>query len=159
MDKIEVTQAVAERFWSRVNKRGPDECWEWLGGKGSGTANGRYGRMSISHAKSRPAHQVSWEIANGAPFPKGMNGCHSCDNPGCVNPSHIWPGTQSDNIKDAVAKGRHSSKPKTECAKGHRMENDNRIPVKGGGSRCRQCARVGTRERMRKMRARRQSHV
>lgn len=144
---------LRERFWARVDKRGPDECWPWLGGKAS--TNSAYGRMSISHSVARPAHQIAWEMANGQPFPSGKVGCHSCDNPNCVNPAHIWPGTQAENIRDCVAKGRHASKPQSHCQRGHQLDPDNRIPMAGGGSRCRACARAGTRERTQRWRERR----
>lgn len=136
------SESIQARFWARVERRGPDECWRWTGGKGSGTKNGFYGRMSISHAKSRPAHQISWEIANGAPFPLGKNACHSCDNPWCVNPAHIWVGTQSENIRDAVTKGRHWSPKKTHCKYGHALTDENRRQTSQGWSRCLTCVRI-----------------
>lgn len=153
MSGPEITQVVEARFWAKVDKRGPDECWQWLGGKGSTTANGHYGRMSITHSRSRPAHQVSWEIANRAPFPAGMRACHSCDNPWCVNPKHIWPGTQAQNIQDCVAKGRHGSKRHTHCSRGHELTPANR---RGASSnfRCIACDRVKSRETTRKYRQR-----
>lgn len=54
------------------------------------------------------ASRVSWEIHNEQPFPKGKIGCHECDNPPCVNPYHIWPGTRRDNNADMVEKRRHA---------------------------------------------------
>jgi hypothetical protein len=65
--------------------------------------------MLWANGKHRPATQIAWEIDNGKPFPAGMMACHTCDNPGCVNPFHIWPGTMSENIRAAVVKGRHKA--------------------------------------------------
>lgn len=102
------TLKTAARFWSRVNKDGPTmrpelgPCWEWIAGKG------RDGYGSIrSKGKSVGAHRVSWEIHNG-PILGGLLVCHKCDNPPCVNPDHLFLGTQRDNAKDSVAKGRWS---------------------------------------------------
>lgn len=146
----------AERFWSRVDKRGPDDCWPWLGGHGSGTDDGCYGRFYVARGKTRVAHQVAWEIANNSPFPAGLKGCHSCDNPNCVNPKHVWPGTQSDNIKDCVSKGRHASKPREFCQRGHPMTPQNRRPTTGG-YRCGECTKISNRECVRRLRAKRKA--
>jgi hypothetical protein len=136
-----VTQALSHspemlaKFWARVDKRAPDECWPWLGGK---HPQG-YGRFHYE-GKSRPATRVAWEIEHNAPFPDGMFACHSCDNPPCVNPAHLWPGTNSDNIRDAVAKGRHASKPQPFCKQGHEIVGDN-VELTKNGRRCRICSR------------------
>jgi hypothetical protein len=143
-----VTQAEA-RFWAKTDVRGPDECWPWMGAQ----ASTGYGRYSVGR-KPRPAHQVAWELRNGKPFPAGKVGCHECDNPKCVNPAHIWPGTQGDNIRDCVAKGRHASKPQAQCAKGHALTPDNRRPA-AQQSRCIICDREATRDRTRRYRERR----
>lgn len=143
----EVTQAE-DAFWAKVDVRGDAECWPWLGGK---HPQG-YGRAH-SNGRMRPAAQIAWELSNGTAFPAGKLACHTCDNPPCVNPAHIWPGTQSENLKDCVAKGRHRSIPQAHCQRGHEMSGGNRVPATGG-FRCRACERDNTRERTRRYRAR-----
>lgn len=88
-----------ERFWSRVDVRGPDECWLWT----SGTWKG-YGKV-YRDGKRIPAHKFSYELENGE-VPDGLHVLHHCDNPSCVNPSHLFAGTHKDNMHDMIAKGR-----------------------------------------------------
>jgi hypothetical protein len=92
-----------ERFWPKVERRGPDECWPWVGAR----QQTGYG---ILFKSSRPrrwhlAHRLSWELHNG-PIPDGLHVLHRCDNPPCVNPAHLFLGTQADNNRDRDAKSR-----------------------------------------------------
>src|ERR1035437_1114154 len=80
-------------------------CWIWMGSRRSPDPALAYGMFWLD-GKIRPAAQVAWEIANGRPFPESMDACHTCDNPPCVNPAHVFPGTAQDNARDAYAKGR-----------------------------------------------------
>ena len=100
---------VEERFWPKVDRRGPDECWPW---KGAHFASG-CGKIRVGGRAGRdvPATQVSWSIGRGVPWPIGMEACHRCDNPPCVNPDHIFPGTHADNMADMRAKGRGRKPP------------------------------------------------
>lgn len=97
-------QPLPDRFWSKVAKRGPDECWPWTGA----TNQRGYGRIKYD-GRFHMAHRLAWSFHHERPIPAGLLACHSCDNPGCVNPKHIWLGTDADNMADKVAKGRHRS--------------------------------------------------
>lgn len=77
-----------------------DDCWGWLGRRNQLG----YGRISVNGTLTQ-AHRVSWGLFRG-PIPDGMCVCHSCDNRGCVKPGHLFLGTQKDNMRDCMAKGR-----------------------------------------------------
>lgn len=96
-------QAIAERFWPKVNAGSPEECWLWNAARDS---HG-YGQLRITGGHLQ-AHRVSYELAIGQ-IPPGLHVRHRCDNPPCVNPLHLEVGTQSDNMRDCVERGRHGS--------------------------------------------------
>jgi hypothetical protein len=93
-----------EQFWSRVDKR-LDGCWVWTGSIAK--ERGGYGIVYYSKKMWR-SHRLAWLLSQGS-IPIGKYVLHSCDNPPCVNPDHLWVGTQSDNMKDMHDKGRHPS--------------------------------------------------
>jgi len=89
-----------KQFWARVDISEDDECWEWKRGK----FYDGYGQVKWNGHGTR-AHRVAWELIYG-PILEGLLVCHTCDNPPCCNPSHLFLGTQKDNIQDAIHKGR-----------------------------------------------------
>lgn len=142
-----MSHPLLDRFWSKAEIRGPDECWPWTAGKSHG-----YGRFWMD-GRLRPAHVVAWELRARQSFPAGMDGCHTCDNPGCVNPAHIFPGTAGDNALDSVRKGRHAAagvrNPRREtCRRGHPMDETNARRFATSNARhCHQCHMDRQRER------------
>jgi len=93
--------SVEDRFWSHVEKS--NGCWIW---RASLYSNG-YGDTKLSPfgRRSGLAHRVSWEFTYGE-IPEGLNVCHSCDNPSCVRPDHLFVATQKENVRDMMVKGR-----------------------------------------------------
>lgn len=110
-------QDLQKRFFKYVNKT--ESCWLWIGAK---LADG-YGAFWMSKANSSArAHRVSWLIHNG--YDAGeLRVCHRCDNPLCVNPDHLFLGTQSDNVQDAARKHRMASGPRN----GHAVLTENDV--------------------------------
>jgi hypothetical protein len=92
------TTSWLNKFWSKVKKT--EKCWIWEGGR----ADTQYGEIGLN-GKTIYAHRASYEICNGE-IPKGLFVLHRCDNPPCVNPKHLWLGTQAENIQDCISKGR-----------------------------------------------------
>lgn len=91
---------LPKRFWKKVVKCEPNECWYW---KANTYADG-YGQISVK-GKPRQAHRVAYELCVG-PIPEGLCVLHYCDNPSCVNPQHLYVGTHSDNMQDRAKRGR-----------------------------------------------------
>lgn len=116
----EMTASDIARFWRKVDVRGPDDCWPWL----AAVNGGGYGCFDIRGGSYRAA-RVSMAIDGRDPLE--LCACHTCDNPPCCNPSHLFTGTVAHNNADMVAKGRqskgltHFSRTKPDCvARGDR---------------------------------------
>jgi HNH endonuclease len=126
------------RLFSRVRKEA-GSCLVYTGD----IESGGYGRASYQGKRLR-AHRLSYMLSVG-PIPAGMVVCHSCDTPPCINPAHLFLGTQSDNMKDAAAKGRKKGvggpPRRLTCSRGHSLSVHGR-ERKSGGRACRECARI-----------------
>ena len=95
-----VRAPIEQRFWAKVDVRGPDECWPWTGY----TNPGGYGMMKIENGPGLVTH-ISLEIS-GRPRPVGLHALHSCHNPPCCNEKHLRWGTDAENAADRKASGR-----------------------------------------------------
>lgn len=106
----------SERFWNQVDKgRGETSCWLWIGHQDK-FGYGRFTVTSEDGQKHLRAHRYSYEMAYGK-IGEGLNVCHKCDNPPCVNPAHLFLGTHQDNVKDKIQKGRQARGERNNHAK------------------------------------------
>ena len=92
-----------ERFWAKVDKT--ESCWLWTASRQSFG----YGTFMLTKGKFTRAHRFSWELHNG-PVPKGLFVLHRCDVPSCINPDHLYLGTDRDNARDRRERGRWKRK-------------------------------------------------
>jgi hypothetical protein len=97
-----LNDAERARFWSKVERHGPDECWLWSAGR----FRQGYG-MFWFQRRNHYANRIAYLSEHGS-IPDGLNVLHRCDNPPCCNPAHLFLGTDSDNTADMHSKGRHS---------------------------------------------------
>lgn len=109
----------ATQFWSKVDKRGPDDCWPWL----ASTRSQGHGQIKW-RGRVRSAMAVALELA-GKRQPKGTYALHHCNYPPCVNPKHGFWGTQGKNIRMSVEFGTHRNTRKTHCIHGHELTEAN----------------------------------
>jgi hypothetical protein len=110
-----------------------NDCWIYKGYKSKG-----YGQFMMAGERIY-AHRYSFQVYRGD-IPKGYFICHTCDNPPCINPDHLFLGTQKDNVRDMISKGRKKNQfsDLTKCKLGHDFTDSNTKKVKGGRS-CRIC--------------------
>ena len=93
-------KTAEQRFWEKVGKKREDDCWLWLGAR----HHTGYNQFDVG-GKKVAAHRYSWILSFGN-IPNDINVLHSCDRPSCVNPKHLFLGTQQDNVQDCKQKGR-----------------------------------------------------
>lgn len=93
---------INARFDAKYVPEPNSGCWLWVGA----TTKQGYGSFYVADKQARLAHRVSWFLHRGEMPPPSIKVCHSCDTPACVNPDHLWLGSQRDNAADCIQKGR-----------------------------------------------------
>ena len=130
-----VTQTPEERFWAKVDKTAPGGCWQWSARL---NADG-YGHLNVDGQKVR-AHRFAYEMLVGA-IPEGLQLDHLCRNRGCVNPDHLEPVTNRENIlRGETVPARNAAK--THCSKGHEFTPENTTMRANGWRECKTCQRA-----------------
>jgi hypothetical protein len=124
-------------MWKLVQRGAPDDCWYWWGYVG----NTGY----PVHGSGYPC-RIALKEKLGRPIRRGMFACHTCDEPTCCNPAHLYEGTPAQNSADMVARGRYRGgrakgvpNGNSHCPQGHPYAGDNLIITKQGWRRCRAC--------------------
>jgi hypothetical protein len=118
MAKPRKKKLLTDRFWAKVDVRGPDECWPWKKGL---INKDKYGKITDNY-KTKLCHRVAWELTNG-PISDGIKVLHKCDFKPCCNPNHLFQGTSKDNTQDMIIKGRQRGQFK----EGHPRVKNHRV--------------------------------
>lgn len=127
---------------ARLDASAPAACWEWPGAR----FRGGYGKVRATVDGRRTllgTHVVMFEHVHG-PVPPDRFVLHTCDNPPCCNPAHLYAGTPGDNMRDRSTRGRAANQNtvKTHCLRGHPFDEDNTYNTRDGRRACRACARL-----------------
>lgn len=139
-------ETLTERFWAKVAKAGPYECWEWTG------STHPYGSISVD-GKTAYAHRVAYELAVG-PIPEGLHIDHLCRNKGCVNPAHLEVVSPGENVLRGIGPTARAAR-KTHCVHGHPFSGENLYITREGTRGCRACKRERARMTRRRNRLKR----
>lgn len=140
---MRTVKSPEQRFWSKVDKRNDDECWEWHGCRHP-VGHGRFNQGKDGHIY---AHRFSYRLAHGS-LPNGLVIHHKCFNPPCVNPKHLEAITHGDNLKAGPRGPAYEKSRITHCPKGHEYTPENTRRKKSSwGRECIECERIRSRNR------------
>lgn len=137
--RIDLNKTSADNFFKKIKIK-KDYCWDWTGAKGTG-GYGMFAVFRKGKMRNFKASRVSYFLFN-KKDPKSKIVCHSCDNPSCVNPWHLFLGSHKDNTRDCVNKNRQRNIRKTHCPRGHEYKGDNLIIRTNNSRRCRICVNM-----------------
>lgn len=144
---IIIKKPLEHRFSEKIGSTSSSDCWPWVGAR----VRGLHGHMDKTWIGETVASRISWILFKGK-IPKGLFVLHKCDNPPCVNPNHLFLGTQQDNVDDMWKKGRANNVlakenlKKTHCPQGHPYAGDN-LYVYKNNRMCKQCLYINNRNR------------
>jgi len=99
-------ETLEQRLLRNMQKDPASGCWQWIGRSRTSTG---YGKLGFQW-RTYKAHRAAWLTWRGE-IPKGLSVLHRCDNPLCINPEHLFLGTQEDNVRDCISKGRYVGNP------------------------------------------------
>lgn len=134
---------LAERFWAKVQKGAPDECWHWTGAK----RRGGYGAFWVdSNRRAAIAHRVAYQLLVG-PIPEGLTLDHLCRVTSCVNPAHLDPCTAGENARRSPNAPYNVRARQTHCKRGHEFSPAN-TRIHHGRRECRACEQARGRLRV-----------
>jgi hypothetical protein len=112
---IKLNKSDILRFWNKVARGKPNECWEWQAAR----LEPGYGIFMTKGNTTLRANRIALTLSKG-PIPTGLDACHTCDNPPCCNPNHLFYGTMQRNLQDASAKNRCAVQRHPEIVRGER---------------------------------------